>query len=211
MKNKQDKKDILKEEKFSEQKEKETETENGKNKKKKSSEKKEITKLKEKIKELERQIEDLKDSLLRKAAEFENYKRRTENDQMNLLKYAAEGFIAKILPIYDDLERSLKHFDETGNSTAIKDGLQLVFKNFTKVLNEQGVKRIEAKGKPFDFNLHEALMQQPSADFPPHTVLEEIEPGYIYKDKVIKHSKVIVSQEVTTDETTENGSGERKE
>ena len=147
------------------------------------------------ISELEEKVQVLQDSLLRKVAEFENYKRRTENDQLNLIKYSAESFILKILPVYDDLSRSVNHLGES-NLDSVKEGLKLVFDKFTKILEEQGVKKIEAKGKEFDVDYHEALMQQPSNDFPPNTVIEEVEAGYEYKDKVIRHSKVIVSQEI---------------
>ncbi len=137
----------------------------------------------------------MQDTLLRKVAEFENYKRRTENDQLNLLKYSAESFILKILPVYDDLGRSVDHLGES-NIESIKEGLKLVYDKFTKILDEQGVKKLEVKGKEFDVEFHEALMQQPSNEAPSNTVLSEIEPGYIYKDKVIKHAKVIVCQEI---------------
>jgi len=151
------------------------------------------------LEELREKIQTLEDKLLRKAAEFENYKRRTENDQLNLLKYSAESFILKILPVYDDLNRSVNHLDES-NDKSIKEGLQLVFDKFTKILDEQGVQKIDAKGKEFDVDYHEALMQQPSKDFPSNTILEEVEAGYTYKDKVIRHSKVIVSQEIADTE-----------
>jgi molecular chaperone GrpE len=155
----------------------------------------EIKALRELNENFEKEIAELKDKLLRKAAEFDNYKRRVENEQFNLLKYAAEGFIVKVLPIYDDLNRSLVHIKDDSNINVIKDGLQMVLVKFNKVLDEQGLKKIESVGQPFDFNLHEALMQKTVDDVPPHTVLDEIEPGYLYKDKVIRHSKVIVSDE----------------
>ncbi|MBM4172336.1 MAG: nucleotide exchange factor GrpE [Ignavibacteria bacterium] len=148
-----------------------------------------------KIQELETKINELKDALLRKAAEFENYKRRTENDQFNLLKYAAEPFIINILTVYDDLERSLEHIDEENSFDSLKKGLQLVYDNFTKILENQGVKKFEAKGKPFNVEFHEALMQRQDDNVEPHTVLEVIEHGYSYKDKIIRHAKVIVSAE----------------
>ncbi len=177
----------------------------------KKSENKEIEKLKEKIKELEKERDELKDSLIRKVAEFENYKRRTENDQLNLIKYAAEPFILSVLQVYDDLERSLQHANESDNSDSLKEGLNLVFNKFTKILEEHGVEKIKAKGEPFDFNLHEALLQQPAEGVPPHTVLEEIEPGYKYKDKVIRHSKVIVSQEVADTKEQEDNDDKGKD
>ncbi len=154
-----------------------------------------------KINELEKQTAELKDSLLRKVAEFENYKRRNENEQMNLLKYAAEPFIKSVLSVYDDLERSLSHIDDENSFESTKKGLQLVFDKFNKTLDAQGVKKIEAKGKPFDVHFHEALMQQPVEGVAPHTVLDVIEPGYLYKDKVIRHAKVIVSAELASPET----------
>ncbi|OGV88581.1 MAG: nucleotide exchange factor GrpE, partial [Melioribacter sp. RIFOXYB12_FULL_38_5] len=80
-------------------------------------------------------------------------------------------------------------------------GLQLVFDKFNKTLDAQGVKKIEAKGQPFDVHFHEALMQQPVEGVAPHTVLDVIEPGYLYKDKVIRHAKVIVSAELASPET----------
>ncbi len=160
--------------------------------------------------ELEEKISDLQDSLLRKVAEFENYKRRTENDQLNLLKYAAESFILKVLPVYDDLGRSVDHLSES-NIDSIKEGLKLVYHKFTKVLEEQGIKKLEVKGKEFDVEFHEALMQQPSADFPSNTVINEVEPGYLYKDKVIKHAKVIVSQEIEDLENNNNSNNENEE
>ncbi|MBN1300808.1 MAG: nucleotide exchange factor GrpE [Melioribacteraceae bacterium] len=147
------------------------------------------------ITELESTNAELNDRLLRRIAEFENYKRRTEQDQLNLLKYAAEPFIIKVLHVYDDLKRSLDHASEN-NSQSLQEGIKLVFDKFTKILQEQGVQKIDCEGQEFDFNLHEALMQQPSDKYPPHTIIHEVEPGYIYKDRVIKHSKVIVSQDI---------------
>ena len=163
-------------------------------------------KLLEEKKQLEEKINSLQDALLRKAAEFENYKRRTENDQLNLIKYAAESFILKILPIYDDLQRSVVHLGET-SFESVKEGLKLVLDKFNKTLDEQGIKKIETKGQEFDVEYHEALLQQPSDELPPNTVMEEVDPGYIYKDKVIKHAKVIVSKE---SEKEDNGNDSEK-
>jgi molecular chaperone GrpE len=149
----------------------------------------------EKIKQLENEVEELKDKILRKSAEFENYKRRTENDQINLLTYAAESFITKLLPIIDDFERSIKHIESAGDINSLKEGMSLIYDKFIKLLDEQGVKKIESKGKPFDVNFHEAVLQQKAENVPPHTVLDELECGYMYKDKVIRHTKVIVSED----------------
>ena len=170
----------------------------------------ELKSIKDKISELEKQNAELKDSLLRKVAEFENFKRRNENDQLNLLKYAAESFIKNILPVYDDLERSLAHIDDESSTDSTKKGLLLVLEKFGKILESQGIKRIDAKGKPFDVEFHEALMQQPVEGVAPHTVLDVIEQGYMYKDKVIRHAKVIVSAESAShdEHDAQNGSNQ---
>lgn len=148
-----------------------------------------------KIQELETAVSQWQDKYLRKVAEFENYKRRTENDQLNLIKYAAESFIIKLLDVIDDFERSLMHIKDAKDLSTIEEGIKLVYSKLMKTLEEQGIKKIESIGKPFDFNLHEAVMQMQNDSVPAHTVLEEVQSGYIYKDKVIRHSKVIVSDE----------------
>jgi molecular chaperone GrpE len=152
-----------------------------------------------KIAELEIQLKEWQDKLLRKAAEFENYKRRTENDQFNLINYAAESFIIKLLPVVDDFERSMEHIDDIDNNKAVKKGIKLVYEKLLKLLNEQGVKKMQTKGEPFNVDYHDALMQRKDDSVPPHTILEEVESGYLYRDKVIRHAKVIVSEESSDD------------
>lgn len=154
-----------------------------------------------KIGQLENEIALLKDQLLRKAAEFENYKRRTENEQLSILKYSAESFITKLLPIVDDFERSLQHMETAKDTDSLKKGVGLIYEKLMKLLNEQGVKKIEAVGKPFDVEYHEAMLQRKDDSVDPHTVLDEIETGYIYKDRVIRHAKVIVSEDQLEDST----------
>ncbi len=168
------------------------------------------SKLSDELEKLKEENTELKDTLLRKVAEFENYKRRTENEQANLLKYTGEHIITSLLPVIDDFERSLRHIKEAKDINAIQDGLKLVFDKLMKTLNEQGIKKIEAIGKPFDVNYHEAVMQRKEEGAEPHTVLDEIETGYIYKDRVIRHSKVIVSEDLTEEAVTENKVKETK-
>lgn len=162
-----------------------------------TKEKSETEKADEKISELETQIKELEDKFLRKVAEFENYKRRAENDQFNLITYGAESFIVKLLPVIDDLERSLQHIDTANDSESIKKGIKLVYEKLVKVLEEQGVKKMESVGKPFNVDYHDALMQRKDENVEAHTVLEEIEPGYIYREKVIRHAKVVVSEDLS--------------
>ena len=161
-----------------------------------------------KVTELETKVGELQDKMLRKAAEFENYKRRTENDQLNLLSFAAESFITKILPVVDDFERSLDHIKDTDSAEAIKEGIVLVYEKLLKILDEQGVKKIDSVGKAFDVDYHDALMQVKDETVPPHTVIEEVEKGYIYKDKIIRHAKVIVSEDANEQNNKKNEEAE---
>lgn len=149
--------------------------------------------LEERVAELEEKNGELNDRLLRRAAEFENYKRRTDNEKTALFKYAAEPFILKVLPIYDDLKRSMEHIDND-NLESVREGFKMITDKFAQVLEDQGVKKMETTGKEFDYEYHEALLQQPSNDVPANIIIEEVESGYTYKDKVLKHAKVIVSQ-----------------
>lgn len=163
--------------------------------------------LKERVEELEKKNEDLNDRLIRRLAEFENYKKRTDVEKTELFKYAAEPFILKTLTVHEDLQRSLSHIDDE-NKDALKEGLKLVASKFTQILEEQGVTKIDAMGKEFNHEYHEALLQQPSSDFPPNSVINVVEAGYMFKDKVIKHAKVVVSQEAAEEVSDENKSEE---
>ena len=148
------------------------------------------------LEELQKQLDQSKDLLLRKAAEFENYKRRVESDISGIIRFAAESLIADILPILDDFERSLKHSRETKDYDSIVKGIDLIYQKFIKLLENRGVKSFETVGKEFNVEFHDALMQVPRSDLPPHTVIEEVEKGYTLNDKVIRHAKVIVSTAV---------------
>ncbi len=158
------------------------------------------------MEELQRQVEQLKDLLLRKAAEFENYKRRVENEGIGLVKFATESLIVDLLPVLDDLERSLKHSRESKEFESFVKGIELIGQKLIKILETRGLKSFETQGKEFDVNVHDALMQMPRSDVPPHTVIEEVDKGYLLNDKVIRHAKVIVStadqgSESTTDKS----------
>ena len=147
-----------------------------------------------KLKELQSLNDALKDQLLRKAAEFENYKRRTENEISNIYKFAAENLIGDLLPSLEDFSRVMKLWDEKHDAEAFHKGVELVYGKFRKLLEKQGLKEIESIGKPFDVNLHDAIMQMENSEAEPDTVLDEVEKGYTLKDKVIRHSKVVVSK-----------------
>lgn len=147
----------------------------------------------EKNAELESQVVSLKDQLLRKAAEFENYKRRTEQNTINFAKYAGENIILELLPIIDDLSRSLKSGKEKLENDPFYKGVELILNKFNRILDSQGVKAIDSLGKEFNVEYHDVMMQMPRKDVKPHVIVEEIEKGYFLNDKVIRHAKVVVA------------------
>lgn len=168
-----------------------------------------IEELQERIAQLETERDDLKDKFLRKAAEFENYKRRTEQELSAFSKYAHEQLIVDLLPVLDDFERSLQISKERREFGPFYKGVELIYKKFSDLLESKGVKPIEAEGKPFDVDLHNALMQVPKDNVDPNTVIEEVEKGYLYNEKVIRYAKVIVAKEPDEDNDRDETDGER--
>ena len=143
--------------------------------------------------ELQAQVSILKDTLLRKAAEFENYKKRTDSEISSYLKYANENLLIDLLPVLDDFDRVMKAWNDKHDVETFKKGIEMIYDKFKNTLEKQGLKEIESDGKAFDVNLHDALLQTPNPELPANTVLETIEKGFYLKDKVIRHAKVIVS------------------
>lgn len=149
--------------------------------------------LQARIADLEQSVSSYKDQLLRKAAEFENYKKRIENDFGALAKFSNEELITQLLPILDDFARSLKAGKENPESESFSKGVELIYNKFLKILEHQGVKVVESVGKSFDVYYHDALMEIPRDDVPHHTVIDEVEKGYTLHGKVIRHAKVILA------------------
>lgn len=143
----------------------------------------------------------LKDQLLRKIAEFENYKRRTREEKDILMKYGAEGVLLDLLPVLDDFERSLAASREHADFDALSKGVDIIYAKLLRVLENRGLRPIDAAGKHFDVDFHHALMQIPSAGVEPGTVLDVAEKGYMLHDKVIRHAKVTVSSDAGTQST----------
>ena len=141
------------------------------------------------------EINKLKDLLQRKAAEFENYKRRTDSEIAGISKYASEKIIKELLPVYDDLQRSIESVNkgETKDFETLQKGVSLIYDKFKAVLEKEGLTEINTVGQEFDVELSTALMQIPKDDVKPHTVLESFEKGYKLNGKVIRHEKVLVS------------------
>jgi molecular chaperone GrpE len=139
--------------------------------------------------------ENWKEKALRAKAELLNYQRRTQKDREESMRYAYAGLVRSLLPVIDDLERVITSAEEhTQDAQSIIDGVKMTLENFYKVLREFHVHTIESEGQPFDPQFHEAMMEQPSDEYPPRTVLQEVVKGYKLHDRVIRPAKVIVSK-----------------
>ena len=160
----------------------------------KSKENKKIKKLEEKITALEEEKGQLKDQVLRKMAEFENYKRRTEKEFLAHLENANEGLITELLPALDDFERFLEHAEKEENNISLKDGVSLVYKKVLDVLSKKGLKVMESVGQEFDAEKHQALVQVNTEEFKSGFISGEHLKGYLLNEKVIRHAQVMVAK-----------------
>lgn len=141
------------------------------------------------------QIEDLNDRLKRQMAEFDNFRKRTEKEKAQMFDMGARTIIEKILPVIDNFERGLAAVPEEQKDDAFVIGMDKVYKQMLTELDAIGVKPIEALGKEFDPDLHNAVMQVESEEYEPGTVAQELQKGYTYKDNVVRHSMVAVVSE----------------
>ena len=157
----------------------------------KAEEKKEKKKSKKKDKKDEK-IEELNDRLLRNMAEFENFRNRSEKEKAAKFDMGAKNVVEKVLPIVDNFERGLAAVPEEDQDNAFVKGMDAVYKQFTTVLEEIGVTPIEAVGKEFDPNLHNAVMHDEDETKEANIISEEFQKGYMYKDSVVRHSMVKV-------------------
>ncbi len=140
------------------------------------------------------QIEELKDKVIRQMAEFDNYRKRTEREKAQNYDIGASDFITKILPIVDNFERGMEALSEEEKETSYVQGFIMIYKQLKKVLDDAGVVEIEALGKEFDPLFHNAVLQQPSEEYESGVIMQVYRKGYMYKDKVLRHSMVIVAQ-----------------
>jgi molecular chaperone GrpE len=170
------------------------------------SEEENIDELKAKLEEAQKAAESYKDQLLRKAAELENYKRRTDAEYGAIIRNATESVLTALIPVAEDFARSLKAGRDAGDGDAFWRGVEMIYAKLTQVLAQQGLIPFESAGRPFDVNYHDALLQIPRADLPPGTVVEEGERGYMLFDRVIRHAKVVVSAPAA-DETATDDNG----
>ena len=138
-------------------------------------------------------IDELNDKLKRSMAEFDNYRKRTDKEKSAMYEIGAKDVIEKILPIVDNFERGLNSIPEDAKGSAFEDGMEKIYKQFVKTLDDMGVKTIEAVGKPFDPNFHNAVMHVEDENLGENVVAVELQKGYTYKDSIVRHSMVQVA------------------
>ena len=165
--------------------EKETKETAASEKEEKASEKKKDPK--------DEKIDELNDKLKRSMAEFDNYRKRTDKEKSAMYEIGAKDVIEKILPIVDNFERGLNSIPEDAKGSAFADGMEKIYKQFVKTLDDMGVKPIEAVGKTFDPNFHNAVMHVEDEEAGENIVVEEFMKGYMYKGSVVRHSMVKVA------------------
>jgi len=140
-------------------------------------------------------LSEINDKYLRLSAEYDNYRRRTLKEKMELTKTAGESILLALLPVIDDFDRAMSHIDDAKDINALKEGMQLIHTKFNDFLGQQGMKEIEAKDKEFDTDVHEAVTKIPApAEEMKGKVIDCIEKGYTLHDKVVRFSKVVVGE-----------------
>ena len=141
------------------------------------------------------EIAELKNQMLYKVAEFENYRKRTLKERAELILNGGEKFITAILPIIDDMERAITNGTKTDDPEVLREGMELIYQKFMKTLEAQGVTKIETDGADFDTDVHEAVAMVPGmGDDKKGKVIDCLQQGYKLNDKVIRHAKVAVGQ-----------------
>ena len=140
------------------------------------------------LEEKEQEIQQYKDKLQRIHADFENFKKRSIKEKQEFVKFANEGLILKVLEAYEDLERAL----EVKEDKNLREGVELIYKKLTKILEDEGVEPIETKNQKFDPYKHEALMTEDKDDYENNEIIQDLQKGYTLNSKVIRYSKVKV-------------------
>jgi len=161
---------------------------------KKSSKRDKRSKVKE-VEELGLKLQEINDKYLRLSAEFDNYRKRSMKEKMEIIKSAGESILVNILPVIDDIERAMGSISEAKDIDAVKEGLDLIYNKFKEFLSQQGVKEIEALDQDFDTDKHEAISKIKAPDKKSKgKIIDVVEKGYFLNDKVIRYSKVVIGE-----------------
>jgi molecular chaperone GrpE len=147
------------------------------------------------MEELQNQLEEAKDKYIRLSAEFDNYRKRTQREKMDLIRYGSEDVMKAILPLVDDFERAIQHSETATDIESLRQGLVLIHIKFSDFLKANGVKVIEAVGMELDTDMHEAISKTPTSEQElKGKIVDVVEKGYKLNDKVIRFSKVVIGE-----------------
>ena len=171
-----------------------TEGKHQKDKKRKEDKGKEVEELKKKLEEKEKEAKENYDRLLRTAADFENYKKRTAKEKEEWTKFANEDLIKGILPFIDNLERAVNHAQKVTDTGVLIEGIRLTLQQLLQTLNKFGLSSFESIGKPFDPAMHEAMLVVETDQYEPNQVIEEFQKGYLLNDRLLRPATVSVSK-----------------
>lgn len=149
----------------------------------------------DKIKKLQAEVDELRDKNLRLVAEFDNFRRRNAKERIELVQTAGKDIIQSLLVVLDDVDRAGKQLETTNDLSLVKEGISLVFNKLKAIMQQKGLKVMEAQNEDFDPDLHEAITEipAPSEDMK-GKVMDVVEPGYYLNDKLIRHAKVVVGK-----------------
>jgi molecular chaperone GrpE len=147
------------------------------------------------LKALEQELQEQKEKYLRLSADFDNYRKRTMKEKIELTKQAGEEIFTRILPVLDNLERAMKAVEDAKDLEAVKEGMRLIYNMFSEYLMQQGVKEIESMHQEFDTDVHDAVTKIPAPDKKLQgKVVDVIERGYFLNDKVLRYAKVVIGE-----------------
>ena len=153
----------------------------------------------QKVTDPQAEIVRLRDQLLRTAADFDNYRKRTRREQDDAQRRGREGVLKDLLPVFDNLERAAASAEAAPDVKSVSEGLRIVLKQFTDTLEKIGLRRIPTVGQPFDPAVHEAIQHLASKDYPAGVVLAEVQPGYAMGDYLVRAALVVVSKGATSE------------
>lgn len=145
------------------------------------------------LEEARKEAAENRDRWIRAVADLENFRKRSIQERSNLLKYKNEEILRDLVAVMDNMDRALKYCDPTGKPDPLAEGICMVSGMFKDILGRYGVQEIKALGEPFDPHMHEAVARVPAGDNQSNTVVEEVEKGYMYQDRLLRPSKVVVA------------------
>jgi molecular chaperone GrpE len=158
------------------------------------------------LEEARAEIGRIRDQLLRTAADYDNFRKRTRRELDDAQKRGREELLRELLPVFDNLERAVVHAGQASDAKAVADGVNMVLKQFGDTLGKIGIKRVATVGSPFDPSQHEAIQQLETDEHPPGTIVAEVQPGYAMGDRLLRAAMVVVAKP-----SQKNGEGDKTE